>query len=272
MLGRVVERVQDHRLALQPGDVFDFFEVRCGGRRRLGADLVGQAFDEPGVAAVGQERDGRRRGRRIVEITEHQPDHAAARAVAEHVDNRQIAGVQRVRQNLLEQHVVAMHQQQERFDHRRELVLLIAGDRLFEAPQHVLPHELRIAAIAVVARRGQLVVEQLSQPQERGGDLLAVGIGFVLGRVDQRGEQVVFVEPENAAAAIAHNCGSVASTASRKACDRWPCLASTIASQRSLSRWKRRTISFWPASLRRSSRVSSASFADSYMRRIERRN
>ena len=58
-----------------------------------------------------------------------------------------------------------MGQQQKRFDHGSDAMLRIAADRLLEVPQHMLPDQLRIAAVAIIARGRQFFVEQLRQFQ-----------------------------------------------------------------------------------------------------------
>ena len=83
-----------------------------------------------------------------------------------------------------------------------DAVLRIAADRLLEIAQHVLPDQLRIAAVAIIARRGEFLVEQFGQFQQRRGGELAVGIRLVLGRGDERRQQIVFAEPQHSAAAV----------------------------------------------------------------------
>ena len=57
---QTVESSEDGRFTLQPSDIFKAFEIGDDGRRRFGADPSYQRFDETRVAAVGQDRDGRR--------------------------------------------------------------------------------------------------------------------------------------------------------------------------------------------------------------------
>ena len=73
---------------------------------------------------------------------------------------------------------------------------------MLEIAEHVLPDQLRVAAVAIISRRGEFFVKQFGQLQQRRGGELAVGVRIILGGGDERRQQVVFAEPKHASTTV----------------------------------------------------------------------
>ena len=126
-------------------------------------------MDEAAIAAAGDHAQNGRRGMRIVEKTQQQPQDAPPFARREHVDDGGHHRMLRIAEDLPQDGVVATDQEKETLDHLALPVLLVAMHRRFQAAQHIAANHLRVAAIARVAAAGKLFTEGLHQFQRSPG-------------------------------------------------------------------------------------------------------
>ena len=151
-----VERVQQGKLLADPGDRLDPLEVRRDNAGRLSADLPDELAQERDVASPGQ---GVQRGQRRVgirQIGEQQPGRRRARAIDEQFHERDEVAIDGRLQNAFQHGVFAVGEQDQRLHELPPAMLVELRGGTLQAPEQVLPLELRVAADAVVARGRQL--------------------------------------------------------------------------------------------------------------------
>lgn len=103
----------------------------------------------------------------------------------------------RILKNLSQREVVAIGQQHESFDNLLATVFRIPLQRQLQAAHHVDAHHARVATVVAILNRSQVLAQQMGQLGQRLPGHVAVGLQRVFHGRDQRGDQLVFPQPDS---------------------------------------------------------------------------